>query len=74
MSSWESADPGEPASGAKVVKALVLSASMGAGHDGAARAIAARLEELGHRAEVVDFLEAGPFRVGAAMRAGTSSS
>ena len=53
-----------------MIRALVLSASMGAGHNGAARAIAARLEDLGHRAEVVDFLEAGPFRIGAAMRSG----
>jgi UDP-N-acetylglucosamine:LPS N-acetylglucosamine transferase len=49
---------------------LVLSASMGAGHDGAARALSARLEARGHHAEVIDFLEAGPLRIGAAMRNG----
>jgi processive 1,2-diacylglycerol beta-glucosyltransferase len=70
VSSGESVGPEEPPSGAEVVTALILSASMGAGHDGAAHAIAARLDALGHRAEVVDFLEAGPFRIGAAMRNG----
>jgi processive 1,2-diacylglycerol beta-glucosyltransferase len=49
---------------------LVLSASMGAGHDGAARELATRLRAGGHHAEVRDFLDSGPFRVGSALRSG----
>lgn len=37
---------------------------MGAGHDGAARELAARLRQQGHVAEVRDFLDAGPLRIG----------
>src|SRR4051795_7241271 len=33
---------------------------MGAGHEGAARELARRFEERGHRAEIVDFLDAFP--------------
>ncbi len=36
---------------------LIISASMGAGHDGAARELARRLESKGHSAEIIDFLE-----------------
>jgi UDP-N-acetylglucosamine:LPS N-acetylglucosamine transferase len=43
---------------------------MGAGHDGAARAIAGRLEAKGHECEVIDFLDAGPLRIGRALRSG----
>ena len=39
---------------------LIVSASMGAGHDGAARELANRLEESGHDTKVVDFLECAP--------------
>jgi len=49
---------------------LILSASMGAGHDGAARELARRLDKAGHHAEVRDFLDAGPLRMGTAMRSG----
>ncbi|MGI8491256.1 MAG: MGDG synthase family glycosyltransferase, partial [Acidimicrobiales bacterium] len=49
---------------------LVLSASMGAGHDGAARELAHRLRSEGHAVEVRDFLEAGPIRMGAALKIG----
>ncbi|MCU1344257.1 MAG: hypothetical protein JWL70_523 [Acidimicrobiia bacterium] len=42
------------------VTALIVSARMGAGHEGAARELARRLEEQGHRAEIVDFLDAFP--------------
>ena len=49
---------------------LILSASMGAGHDGAARELARRLTGAGHHAEVRDFLDAGPLRMGTAMRSG----
>ncbi|MDQ6838299.1 MAG: hypothetical protein M3137_08235 [Actinomycetota bacterium] len=51
-------------------RVLILSASMGAGHDGAARELAHRLEQAGHDAEVRDFLDAGPLRMGAALRSG----
>ncbi len=43
---------------------------MGAGHDGAARELALRLRAGGHDAEVRDFLDSGPLRVGAALRRG----
>jgi processive 1,2-diacylglycerol beta-glucosyltransferase len=49
---------------------LVISASMGAGHDGAARELAARLRAAGHHAEVRDFLDSGPLRIGGALRSG----
>jgi UDP-N-acetylglucosamine:LPS N-acetylglucosamine transferase len=49
---------------------LVISASMGAGHDGAARELAARLRAAGHPAEVRDFLDSGPLRIGPALRRG----
>ncbi len=42
---------------------LVVSASMGAGHDGAAKELARRLEGAGVRTQVVDFLDASP-RIG----------
>jgi len=43
---------------------------MGAGHDGAARELAARLRSSGHHAEVRDFLDSGPLHIGAALRSG----
>ena len=43
---------------------------MGAGHDGAARELAARLRAAGHHAEVRDFLDSGPLRIGGALRSG----
>jgi UDP-N-acetylglucosamine:LPS N-acetylglucosamine transferase len=43
---------------------------MWAGHDGAARELAARLRAEGHHAEVRDFLDSGPLRVGSALRSG----
>jgi len=48
---------------------LVLSAGLGAGHDGAARELARRLQARGFRTEVVDFLECLPLRLGPMMRA-----
>ena len=47
---------------------LVVSASMGAGHNGAAREMARRLDHMGYRTTVRDFLESGPLRIGAALR------
>jgi UDP-N-acetylglucosamine:LPS N-acetylglucosamine transferase len=43
---------------------------MGAGHDGAARELARRLQGAGHQAEVRDFLDSSPFRLGRALRKG----
>ncbi|NNN19400.1 MAG: glycosyltransferase [Acidimicrobiaceae bacterium] len=44
-------------------RVLVISARMGAGHDGAARELCIRLEKRGHQTKLVDFLDASP-RVG----------
>jgi processive 1,2-diacylglycerol beta-glucosyltransferase len=49
---------------------MIISASMGAGHDGAARELAGRLRSAGHEAEVRDFLDAGPLRIGSLLRRG----
>jgi UDP-N-acetylglucosamine:LPS N-acetylglucosamine transferase len=43
-----------------VGRVLVISASMGAGHDGAARELSRRIEARGGEAVVVDFLDAFP--------------
>ena len=47
---------------------LIISASMGAGHDGAARELKARLDSQGHDAVVKDFLKAFPFGIGTVVR------
>jgi processive 1,2-diacylglycerol beta-glucosyltransferase len=47
---------------------LIISASMGAGHDGAAREMQSRLRRAGHDAEVHDFLDAAPLRIGGVVR------
>ena len=47
---------------------LIISASMGAGHDGAARELRRRLEREGHTARVVDYLTAFPFGTGRLVR------
>ncbi|MEV0974543.1 MGDG synthase family glycosyltransferase [Microtetraspora glauca] len=47
---------------------LILSASMGAGHDAAATELARRLAARGVDAEVTDVLELLPLRLGAALR------
>jgi UDP-N-acetylglucosamine:LPS N-acetylglucosamine transferase len=47
---------------------LIVSASMGAGHDGAARELRQRLERRGHRVEIVDFLDAVEFHIGPVLR------
>jgi processive 1,2-diacylglycerol beta-glucosyltransferase len=43
---------------------LIVSASMGAGHDGAANELRARLEHQGHQVRIVDFLDCCPFGIG----------
>ncbi len=41
-------------------RVLVISARMGAGHDGAAKELCVRLEQRGHQTRMVDFLDASP--------------
>jgi UDP-N-acetylglucosamine:LPS N-acetylglucosamine transferase len=48
---------------------LVLSASMGAGHDAVARELVRRLEHRGYRADRVDVLELLPAGIGPGLRA-----
>lgn len=43
---------------------LIVSASMGAGHDGAARELRRRLVADGHEVGIVDFLDCCPFGIG----------
>ena len=43
---------------------------MGAGHDGAARELARRLEAAGHEVEIKDFLDAPPRPIGYLLRVG----
>jgi UDP-N-acetylglucosamine:LPS N-acetylglucosamine transferase len=47
---------------------LVVSASMGAGHDGAARELVRRLRADGHEAEMRDFLNSVPWGIGAFLK------
>jgi len=47
---------------------LIISASMGAGHDGAARELRKRLEARDHDVTVVDFLTMMPFKLGSFCR------
>jgi len=49
-------------------KVLILSASMGAGHDGAARELAERLRRTGHPVEIRDYLPMIPLRLGLFIR------
>src|ERR1700730_18066307 len=49
-------------------RVLCVSASMGAGHDGAAREMVRRLQEAGHDVELRDFLDSAPFKLGAALK------
>ncbi|GGL12904.1 hypothetical protein Sme01_20460 [Sphaerisporangium melleum] len=51
-------------------RVLILSASMGAGHDGVAAELARRLAEDGAEVEVIDVLHLVPFRLGLALRQG----
>ncbi|MCU1456565.1 MAG: glycosyl transferase group 1 [Actinomycetia bacterium] len=47
---------------------LIVSASMGAGHDGAARELQRRLHARGHEAEVVDLLDMAPLGGGKLLK------
>ena len=50
------------------MKVLVLSSSMGAGHDGSGRELMRRLEAEGHEARMHDYLDALPLRIGHFIR------
>lgn len=54
----------------EVTYILVLSASMGGGHDGVAKELARRLRSDGHDVDVLDLLTVLPWRLGESMRAG----
>jgi len=47
---------------------LIVSASMGAGHDGAANELSRRLERDGHHTTTIDFLDTVPARGGSVLR------
>jgi UDP-N-acetylglucosamine:LPS N-acetylglucosamine transferase len=47
---------------------LIVSASMGAGHDGVARELASRLSSAGHDVGVVDLIHLQPWRTGVLLR------
>src|SRR3954454_13303736 len=49
---------------------LVISASMGGGHDGAGRELVRRLRARGREAQMLDFLDAFPLRAGWLVRFG----
>lgn len=49
------------------MRCLIVSASMGAGHDGVARELARRLTVTGHHATIVDLLDLLPFGLGAVL-------
>jgi UDP-N-acetylglucosamine:LPS N-acetylglucosamine transferase len=55
-------------------RVLVISGSVGAGHDGAARELAARLRHAGVRVDVRDFLDALPNPVAVFLREGYTTS
>jgi UDP-N-acetylglucosamine:LPS N-acetylglucosamine transferase len=57
-----------------VPRVLVISGSVGAGHDGAARELAARLRTAGLAVEVRDFLDALPAAVAVFLREGYTTS
>src|SRR6202521_6034157 len=61
----EPAPAAQPAGSRRV---LIVSASMGAGHDGAARELSHRLEARGHETRIVDFLDMPPLGFGRFIR------
>jgi processive 1,2-diacylglycerol beta-glucosyltransferase len=63
-------EPGSPGGSEPAVRRsiLIVSASMGAGHDGAAKELSRRLEASGHRVQVVDFLDAVALHIGPVLR------
>ena len=57
-----------PAEPARPLRVLILSSSMGAGHDGAGRELVRRVEAMGHTARMHDYLDALPFKIGWLVR------
>lgn len=55
-------------------RVLIVSASMGAGHDTVARELARRARDRGHEAHIVDVLGLLPYGLGAGLRVGYQSS
>ncbi len=53
-----------PACGPGVSSVVIVSASAGAGHDGATRALAARLRGYGFRVTCLDLADVFPWRLG----------
>lgn len=49
-------------------RVLVVSASMGAGHDGAGRELVRRLKAEGYEAEMRDYLDSAPLRIGVLLK------
>ncbi|MGH9121629.1 MAG: MGDG synthase family glycosyltransferase, partial [Acidimicrobiales bacterium] len=68
MATGDLSDPPPPS--APQTSVLIISASMGAGHDGAAHELARRLVQAGHQATVKDLLEAAPLHMGRSLREG----
>ena len=52
------------------MKVLIVSASMGGGHDGAAHELGDRLRRRGHEVRIEDFLAAFPLQTGTLVRSG----
>ena len=64
------ASPSSTLSSSPSGRVLIISASMGAGHDGAARNLAQQLRAQGHDAVIEDFLASAPLGIGSALRSG----
>jgi UDP-N-acetylglucosamine:LPS N-acetylglucosamine transferase len=65
--------PAHPAAG-RAPRVLIVSGSVGAGHDGAARELAARLSRAGVEVDIRDFLDATPRWVSVLLREGYTNS
>lgn len=65
---------GTRAAGTETSRVLIVSGSVGAGHDGAARELAARLVAAGAEVEVRDFLDAVPLPVARLLRDGYTAA
>jgi processive 1,2-diacylglycerol beta-glucosyltransferase len=61
-------DPGGAGSAVSSVSVVIVSASAGAGHDGATRALAGRLRGYGFRVTCLDLADVFPWRLGRLLR------
>src|SRR3954468_4642274 len=68
------APPSTPAVPASAPRVLIVSGSVGAGHDGAARELAARMTAAGADVVVRDFLDAVPGPVARLLRDGYTTA